>query len=123
MQNDPVRKKTDKIEELPNYYHILLPNHYNYQCGKMLHFPTHSSANRKQPRGSDGSRGCCYVWLYGFQVEQAEGLTALGRHQRLGAAPQGLFIEALLHFQTSGYFFRRYLIKLDDILSSFAQSS
>jgi hypothetical protein len=66
VQNDPVRKKTDKIEELPNYYHILLPNHYNYQCGKMQHFPTHGSTRKqKQPRGSgdSGSTGLfsCYA--------------------------------------------------------------
>ena len=35
----------------------------------------------------------------GFQVEQAEGLTAFGRDERLRTAPLGLFVEALLHFK------------------------
>nr|DAF34963.1 MAG TPA: hypothetical protein [Caudoviricetes sp.] len=43
--------------QLPNYYHILLPNHYNYQCRKKQHFPTHNSTNKNSPGEPDGSSG------------------------------------------------------------------
>ena len=91
----------------------------------------HANKNSPMEPESPEPRGCCHISILlastkcsnGLEAEQAEGLAAFGRHKGLGAAPLGLFVEALLHFQTSGYFFRRYLIKLDDILSSFAQSS